>query len=595
MSADPGRPGAWSVPLLVPLVLLASALGPRAPAAPAARLAASRGVTGASAAPQPSALQAPPGADFATTVFHAPWTFADPGSPGLLFDDGGPAMGIVDPVVRQGSLDFAMRSPGYLSPLWGGYPGALQQGADGVLAANQIDAARFDAFAVRLYSSAAVSAGVFWFSCWGADASCEGGAGFEVAEGWHTYDIALVNAPAFRLPQAWTGRIDGFRLALSPQQETNFRLDWMRLYAAGTGPSVHWTNPHPGSLATLDVVGTAGPGGANPSDTVPGPVPCSARTSCSTTAAAATTDLSFLPPGSYRFWVVSAGQAGPLSAPLTIENPPTPVIDSPDAQGGADYASSVLGHPWNLASADQVARLANVRDVTFGPRGLTATNSGPVENDPSFFLNLAGHTINGLVYHLLTVTMTYHGVFDLANAPGGGTMARFLWERADHPGALIQTRPWVWYTDRASVTYNLDAPEALLNEPDAPNRYSWASSSPITAIGWKANEDPGARTWTVSNIALRATDTSAGVFPITWSDAAATPGSRVRLLAWRAGSSGGPLVIASGLGERASGNTYRWDTAGVPPGVYELGIMVTDGCTSGSARATGPLDVVRPR
>lgn len=578
--------------LSVPLVLLASALASTTPTAPAAMLAAA---PAAAAAPEPSALQAAPGVDYATTVFHAPWNFADPRSPGLLLDDGGPAMGIEGAVLGQGTLDFSMRSPGYLSPLWGGYPGTLQQGADGVLAANQIDAGRFDAFAVRLYSSAAESAGVFWFSCWGADASCEGGAGFEVSPGWHTYDIALVNAPAFRLPRAWTGRIDGFRLALSPQRETTFRIDWMRLYAANTGPRVSWTNPRPGSLATLDVVGDSGPGGANPSDTLPGPVPCSVLTTCATTAATATTDLSWLPPGSYRFWVVSAGQAGPLSAPLTIQNPPTPIIDSPDAQGGADYATTVLGHPWNLKSASQVARLENVRDVSFGPAGLTATNSGPVENDPSFFLNLAGHTINGLVYHLLTVTMTYHGAFNLANAPGGGTMARFLWERADHPGALIQTRPWVWYTDRVSVTYNLAAPEALLNEPAAPNRYSWASSSPITAIGWKANEDPGARTWTVSNISLRATDTSAGVFPITWSDAAATPGSRVRLLAWRVGSSGGPLVIATGLSERATGNTYRWDTAGVPPGVYDLGIVVTDGYTSGSARATGPLDVVRPR
>jgi hypothetical protein len=266
--------------LLLSCSLVAGLAGLTAPAASAA-------------APAPTAaaptLTATAAVDFATERWGDAWDFSN--GDDLLLDTG-PTMSLRDGAVRGGLLTFGMDRPGYVSPLWGGYPGALHLGREGLAPQNRIDAGRFTRFSFSMWAERDVAAGVQWFG--GANGQTWGGQPLAVRAGWHTYDVALRNS-GYGLPQEWAGRIAGLRFALSPSQPTRFAVDWMRLYAPGT--------PVPAPAGAVYDVDD------DPADNTPdkpgwGAVPG---------------DLSALPPGSY--WLVQGGRS---TGPVVLRRPAAP-------------------------------------------------------------------------------------------------------------------------------------------------------------------------------------------------------------------------------------------------------------------------------
>ena len=252
--------------------------------------------------------------DFATATFGDPWDFSNPED--MLLDNGGPAMAVEGGQFRDGLLSFSMSRAGYVSPLWGGYPGAVYLGREGGAPQNRIDAGRFTRLSFSAYASRDTAAGLFWFTCEGLSPSCQGGQPLQLKAGWNTYDLAVANS-GYGLPKAWAGSITGLRLALSPSSSTQFSFDWMRLYRPNN--SVRVT----GSNVVWDVDDDASDNGTNPGS---GRVP--------------TSDLSFLPPGTYRFL-----EGGTYSGPVVLRRPAQPVVLDPDAVGGLDYAQA---DPWDF-------------------------------------------------------------------------------------------------------------------------------------------------------------------------------------------------------------------------------------------------------
>jgi hypothetical protein len=246
-----------------------------------------------------SAVAAP---DFASEVFADPWDFSNPED--MLLDNGGPAMGLQGAGIRDGQLTSGMSSPGYLSPLWGGYPGALYLGREGGAPQNRLDASRFTRFSLHAYASRDTPAGLMWFSCEGLDRSCMGGQPFALKAGWHTYDFAISNT-GYGLPKAWSGPMTGLRVALSPGSATSFAVDWMRVYAPTStvtvsgGKGVQWDVDDDPFDNRTDRPGW-------------GPLPCGG--SC---------DLSFLPAGTYR--MVEGGRSGEaVTLRPPVRSSPTP-------------------------------------------------------------------------------------------------------------------------------------------------------------------------------------------------------------------------------------------------------------------------------
>ncbi|MBW3659315.1 MAG: S-layer homology domain-containing protein [Actinobacteria bacterium] len=520
-------------------------------------------------------VAAPP--DYATEVLGDPWDYRN--REDILVDGNGPTLNVANTTLQHGRLVFDVTGSGYVSPVFPGFPGAIPAGREGTH--RPIDASRYDRATFRMYSSVRVPAALMWFGCPAFEDRCLGGHRFTAEPGWHTYELPMVNEfPG--LPVAWAGAVLGLRVALNAETTAHVEVDWMRLHRAAPGTRVEWTNPSPGSRSSLLWDADADP--SNNTADRPGWGVLGTTTAETGTA----TFPAGMAPGAYRFLATSGGNRTPYSRPLTVDRPPQPVIDDPDEAGGADYATVVLRDPWDLSQASDVAKLGNVTGVSFSDGMLQATNGGPTVNDPYVLLRQQG-TIDPARFHRLTVRMTYDGPFDLADAPGGGTHGRLLWQRQDRGDDFQDGREIVTYTTVDTYTADLATDPAGAISEDGPG---W-TGSPITAVRWDPNEDRGARRWRLDAVELRADDrtTSGRAFDIRWHDEAHTEGTTVDLYADtdRRGFDG--RLIASGVVQRAGANTYRWVASDVPDGRYWIHVSASNGVSSSRTYAGGPVRV----
>lgn len=528
-----------------------------------------------SAAPAASAL--PPMTvvatdDYATETFGDPWDFSNPEDVlldgGVRLEEGGPTVGMRNAAIHGGMLSFDMSSQGYLSPVWGGYPGGLYLGREAGAPERQVDASKYTRLSIHMYASQAAPAGIQWFGCPGLDTECWGGQPFLARQGWNTYNITLKNQ-GYGLPQEWEGMITGLRLALSPSSQTSYKIDWMRLYE----PSV--TAPPALRGGQWDVNDTGSDNVAHRSGW--GNVNCLVEV-C---------DLGFLPAGQY---FVRDTPSSEHTGPLRVLRPARPVVLDPDEVGGAEHAAD---NPWDFADMTDVGYMGNAQLLEVGDR-LLAQNTGPIINDPHVWLPLRTPTIDPYRFHRLTVRSGYEGPFDLRDIEGGGTMGRLIWQTVDDQTRVQQTNDLVTYEGTRTLT--VDLTDAALHETDgeAGGGRDWQSTSEISGIRWDPNEDRGPRRWWLERVALRADDEAGSSFDIRWYDAGYAPGSTVRIYA-QDDEKGTNRTLISGsqpLEQRPGTNVFTWNTSNVRQGWYHVYVEVSgDAGTAGSV-STGPVHVV---
>jgi hypothetical protein len=548
------------LPLLIALLGVAALLTP---------LTLARAVT-------PPAQSVTSGRDFATTAWQDPWDFSNPSD--LLLDNNGPAMHLSRQSISGGLLNFVIGSPGYISPLWAGYPGSLRLGRDGAAAANMIDASTYKRFHMHAYASSHVSLALEWFTCGAPTSSCMGGMPLGLAAGWNDIDVPIANnSRLISTGKAWSGKIQGLRVAMTPHPSASLRVDSLRVYqpvasaltwaSPDSGPAKLWWTDTSGGITAArgQHVGVVlGNGSANSHSTV-------------------STSVAGYAPGTY-FWSVSSTGSKTFIGRTTPA--PRPIVDSPSAAGCASY----LGRPWTFSSVRSLAGYGDATSLAFSStRVLSATNAGPRRNDPYIYLPIGRGGIDGRVYHRLTIVESYDGAFDLRNAAGGGTMGRILWQSAGHT-VLAQTNDILTYSGKRSISLDLAMPASALTEPDgsASQRYAFASTARVTKLRWDPNEDPGARRWHVYSIRLAADCATSTTFAMTWHDAAWTSGSTARIEA-RSTTVRSAVTIGR-VTERAGTNAFTFSAAALPAGAYKLRVYVTNpqGSTV-SATSTGPL------
>ncbi len=168
-------------------------------------------------------------ADYASEAFSDPWDYNN-AEDQVLADDG-PMRSATNASISGGQLHFDMAQPGYFHPLWGGYPGSIVHGRDGVGA--PIDASRYNRISFRMNATAEVPAGIRWYTCAQISDACQGGFNFFTKPGWNTYDFALGAINEANLTTPWAGNIVSLRVALSPSAPTHFDLDWLQVYPTG--------------------------------------------------------------------------------------------------------------------------------------------------------------------------------------------------------------------------------------------------------------------------------------------------------------------------------------------------------------------------
>jgi hypothetical protein len=567
---------------VIPLILAASVSLTLSAALPGQGLSSAVASTPSAlvtAAPPVKVVQA--AHDYASATFGDPWDYSNAADAVL---DSGPTLGVSHPSMSGGVLTFTAHS-GYISPIWGGYASEVPIEREGTRTGNALVARVYTRMHLNIYVSAWTGGALSWYTCGALRAACNGQMSFGLLPGWNDIDLPIVRNIASAKP--WAGSIVGLRLALGvPSGTARFYIDSLRVYQPLSASAIRWAAPDASPATPATLWWTNSPGIINAVRGLhAGRVTGAVRSANASTFVNA--NVGAYPAGT-QFWAVADGVNGAKTHVGASALAPLPVIDSPSAAGCLDYATRALGHPWTFTSTRSLAARANIGGLSFAGGVLSATNVGPRRNDPSISLPLPRSGLNGRIYHRLTIVESYDGPFNLANRPGGGTMARVLWKSAGH-AVLAQTAPLVTFTGKRSITVDLGMPAGALTDRSGPasQRYPFASASPVTQLRYDPNEDPGARRWHLYSVRLAADCQATPGFKVTWHDPAFRAGSTVRLLVRT--TDGRYYSLGAPAAERAGANTYV-----VPKplgrGTYQVVIYVTnpDGLTT-SAVSTGPL------
>lgn len=259
------------------------------------------------------------------------------------------------------------------------------------------------------------------------------------------------------------------------------------------------------------------------------------------------------------------------ASPTPPAGAPQPRILSPNAAGDEDAATVLRGDPWDFSNAADVVATGNVANGRIEGGQLHGTNGPPVVNDP--WVQLAhGPGIDPDRHHLLTVTTTYDGGFSLDDRAGGGMHGRWLFRRADSGLRWMDSREFVTYPSRPTVTYDLK--DGRFGSAVEPASLPWTGST-ITGVRWDPNEDRGPRSWRVDEIRLAAPHEASGLFDVVWTDPAHVDGTRVDIGVSRTRGDVEGAAVATDVVQRPGENRVRLDVADLAPGSWWVWVRAT--------------------
>ncbi|MCL5074243.1 MAG: hypothetical protein M1136_01125 [Chloroflexi bacterium] len=385
-------------------------------------------------------------------------------------------------------------------------------------------------------------------------------------EGWHTYSYDLKKALIASGP-GWTGTQTVFRFDPNeiPKAVTS-HLDYVLLTAddwADTSYTIRWSIANPDDTAMITLY-------YDTSNTAYSEEHQIASISQSA-GDSYTWDTSAVAPGTYYIWAkVNDGHnivRRYSETPLIISRWPTVNITQPDGTDdrlllGRDYATNVLGNPWDMDSPADAPLISGISDSfsagVFSGRG---TN-----DDPYFWLNTSDSTgkvayIDAATYSRLTFRMY----------ADQNTRGAVFWSPAEG----------VWYSTEVFTIYpgwnqySLD----LSTYPRWTGLIRNLRLDPVSGAGVNFQVD-----W------VKLTAPSSSNFTIRWSASNDSNASLSLYYDTRQGSQEG-ILIASGLNP-ASGS-YTWDTSFLDLGTYYVYAKISSKTApTRYSYAPGPITIV---
>jgi hypothetical protein len=553
--------------------------------------------------PAPNALLRA-GPDFASDVLGDPWDMSntadiavDPaqkkGWTNLGFSSGwvGGTLALVNGAANGSHINFLERS----------YWGIINPGRTG--ARFPIASGVYTKLAFKMSASGSGASGqsprVYWFhNDLGDPAGDAVGLRYvnpqePVPTGNNIFEVDLTTSLLSGLP--WTaGDVRGF--SIYPNSSAvgyQVQFDWVRLTTGNGHPAsavlpIAWSG---GSGANIDVTDGAG----------------TVLRVATGVSSPYSWNYGVLPPGTYS---VRVTQGASVSAPVTfrINTPPTLTITDPDASGGEDFATAVLGNPWDMNDANDfrfdngatIVDHLNSRGVSGGLFNGTSdgwvsgySQDGIPVGDPQVYLLSGNGEINTPRYRYLTFGLKDDGAFDLLR----GSVARVFWGSATGPGApynvtvskdIITWPGWNTYTiDLATLS---TAPNGGLENVGAATPWTTNNVRHLRIDPFEFAEVN--RGFHIDNVKLAAMDeTAGGSFSIRYA-AADADGDPVSLsLSYDTDTNAGNGVTSIASGISPASGQYTWNTGSVPPGVYYIYAVVSDGRNAVGAYSTGPVRV----
>jgi hypothetical protein len=591
-------------------------------------------VTGAGAVPEASVTITQPAGtiakgeelDYATIDWHDPWDM-NGGSDVTQFVsptcDNHPA-----PYPDAASVDgvwsatYANDDP-WLWLMDPGYHGSLHVGRDGNI--HPIDADIYTQVTFRMYlggsfDSAKTPGGKL---AWTRDDAAALPAQpndygmsdfFRVFPGWNIYTIDLTKIGVQAGGLVWTGKITGLRLytglRLSNVPITSVKLDWVRLTPRPSDQAVAWRGSWPGGsvaelLVALDQASSDPLRNYSNRSSVAHIVEPDIIPAGSGGAGSFAIPASF-PPAAVQVKVKIGDTISNWSAPWKVSARPSLTFVAPSATSGEDFATTVLGAPWDMQNPGVFSTWAQLvsppQVVSKGTIAATTVNRSPNCNmpwgDSQLYLNLHGQTVDPYRYRYLTLRVKIDAPFDFGN----GWVTRFGWARGDFNNfGMTNDLPlgpgWNVFT--------IDLWGDILDD-EVPGRgdMQWRSPTPLSILRLDPDEMPPAHRFEVGPITLAANNTTNREKPylITYSLIGSnsarvnfyystdpdprnprTPAHEATVVS--ASSSLGskrvylPMVVSNASGGTplpAGVSAFRWDLTTVSPGNYFISADVTD-------------------
>lgn len=372
---------------------------------------------------------------------------------------------------------------------------------------------------------------------------------------------------------------------------SQFSIAWLRLTAPATNAqktSVTWTDS--GYSGTYNISANDSGG--------------TSLTLGSTNGTSYAADLTFLPPGAYTITVArSDGSATANSAIFHINTPPQIAITAPSVSGdlSQDFATIVVSNPWGPIDANDFLPSLGVRNFT----NVSYTNpigtfyGRPVNNDPGWWFNLGGHTLDAGKYRSLCFALEVFGPRSI----GFGSVARFFW---GNNTAQVTTSLPIPLDDNANDTvvgkYCMADIATYLPDPTSPIYGNWTGLQSVFRIDPDEFTPPnGCSTAdTCHDVRLDSVTLSpfaqanpGYTFQWTLADADnATDTLALYLDPDKNPLSGNEILIYSASTPTGRSGSYTWPGSNsVNYGTYNVLVVADDGINPVSQYAGGPLIV----
>lgn len=540
----------------------------------------SSGAQGTISVTFPARLAAAP--DYATEVLGDPWDMCnsqdvspDPnqviGWSNFTFQNSPcRAGGTTAPVSGSADSSLALLNQG----LWA-Y--ALNPGRNG--RNFPIDSSRYQVISFKRSASTTESPQIYWMHNPSGHPSGDGLGGRVAPQTSAGTQLVIADLTQSAVPgSAWTdGLVRGLRLDPNNLNAvTNTFLYWVRLTPSANSPlarkeTISWSG---GTGATTITVRDNSDNSEFPVATVQ-------------TGSSYLWNYGVLAPGSYTLIVTRGSVSG--SRNFTINNPPSIELTNPSELSGPDYATTVLGNPWDMNSAAdiQLTGLDHFTNLSFSGGQMHATNT---TNDP--IVTLVNPPTNSVPidtsrFRYFTYWLQVDGPYDLAE----GSVARVLWGPSASAGIATSQDIIVWpgmnkYTvDLATLS---TAADGGLEPGGSPQLWTAGAKRYLRLDPHEFSE---ARTFHIDEVRLTAKPVAGATFPITFISADADADAATVSLYYDANTNpgNGKTLIASGI--PGSAGQFVWNTAGVPSGEYFIYAEATDGVQSLGRYSTVPVQV----
>lgn len=321
-----------------------------------------------------------------------------------------------------------------------------------------------------------------------------------------------------------------------------------------------------------------------------------------------------LAPGAYSA-SLSCGNGTSSSQSFTINAPPQVTVIDPDPSGGdADFATDVLGNPWDMADPADVALLNGVVNAGLvNDAGQPALQgSGTSTGDPQVtLLNGGSALINTRRYRHLTFTLTLDTPFGLDGNLGQGSLTRVLWGSQSGMDAATMTASNDLLIWPGRNTYTVDLSTLTAANQGLETECAWCPTTPwlnhsVRFLRLDPHEATTGVTFRLADVRLAASDevVAGNTFTVRYrfedADAGSTYSAQFFLDTDRDPSAGLVQVGTQNNVQRGATLTFPLNTNGITPGFeYFVYVRIVENRGGGlqevrGAYAGGPLRIYSP-